>query len=300
MLNKQMEMFICAVEEGSFSKAARRLYMAPASLIQQMNLLEARLEMKLFDRGPSGVSPTESGAYLYREAAEILKASEAAIARARSLQGDENRVRIGTNLLFKCRRLGEFCSKLVDDHPEIKVEIVAAPSPGEKDWKPLAGIGFDYDLIEGLYLSEIHRNRCGFIELEKAPILPALPAGHKLLARSILNPEDLVGETVVLLKRGMSQSFDILRDRLNAIDGITIIDAPFYGVDVFADCEINGHILMSPRNWQDVHPQLRMIPFTEKHCVPCGVMHANKLQKGADLLLDEIKKAIQLGKGIQA
>lgn len=300
MLNKQMEMFICAVEEGSFSKAARRLYMAPASLIQQMNLLEARLGMKLFDRGPSGISPTESGAYLYREAVEILKTSEAAIARARSLQGDENRVRIGTNLLFKCRRLGEFCSKLVDEHPEVKVEIVAVTSPGEKDWKPLAGIGFDYDLIEGLYLSEIHRNRCGFIELEKTPILPALPSGHRLLARNNLGPEDLIGETVVILKRGMSQSFDGLRDRLSAIDGINIIDVPFYGVDVFADCEINGHILMSPKNWQDVHPQLHMLSFTEEHCVPCGVMHANKLQKGAALLLDEIKKAAPKSQEIQA
>ncbi len=42
MYNRQLDSFVRVVDAGSFNKAARDLYITPASLIQQVNLLEER------------------------------------------------------------------------------------------------------------------------------------------------------------------------------------------------------------------------------------------------------------------
>ncbi len=288
MLSKQIELFLKAAETGSFSKAARSLYMAPASLIQQINLLEARLGVKLFHRGPTGITLTEAGSHLHHKASEIAKLSKAAISRTREIHKGETRVRIGTNLLFKCRELSDCCSKMVEQHPEVKVEIVAITQPSERDWRPLAGMGTDYDLVEGLYLSKIHHNRCGFVKLREVPILPAVPTNHRLSSKSTVTTADLSGETVVLLQHGMSEHFDKLSSELSSIPGITIVEVPFYAVDVLVDCEVHGRILMSPENWQDVHPNLHLKPFELDRRIPYGVMHAHNLCDSAKLLIEGV------------
>lgn len=291
MLSRQMELFVKAAEMGSFSKAARALYIAPASLIQQVNSLEARLGIKLFDRGPQGVELTEAGAFLYREASAAMKSSKSAIARARAIQNGEPCIRIGASLLFKCRELNECCSRMFEEHPDTRVEFVSVASPGEASWKPLAGIGVDYDLLEGLYLSEVHEGRCDFLKLKDVPILPAVAPSHPLARKERICMEDLAGETVVLLREGLSRSYDELRAALAAIPGVTIVDSKFYSVETFADCEINGRVLMTPENWQDVHPGLQLRGFDHVVYAPYGIMSASDLGKRAALLLEYAKEA---------
>ena len=58
MYSRQIESFIETAHAGSFSKAARALYIAPSSLIQQIDLLEQRLGVVLFERGRKGVALT--------------------------------------------------------------------------------------------------------------------------------------------------------------------------------------------------------------------------------------------------
>ena len=52
--NRQLDSFVRVVDAGSFNKAARDLYIIPASLIQQVNLLEERLGVQLLTRSRRG------------------------------------------------------------------------------------------------------------------------------------------------------------------------------------------------------------------------------------------------------
>ena len=61
MYNKQLDALIAAADDGSFSKAARRLFISPAALIQQVNLLEAHLGITVFQRTPRGVALAPAG-----------------------------------------------------------------------------------------------------------------------------------------------------------------------------------------------------------------------------------------------
>ena len=50
MYNPQLEMFLHVADAGSFNKAAEESYITPTAVIKQINLLEADLGIKLFER----------------------------------------------------------------------------------------------------------------------------------------------------------------------------------------------------------------------------------------------------------
>ena len=54
MYNPQLETFIRVADAGSFNKAAEEAYITPTAVIKQINLLEASLDVKLFDRTHRG------------------------------------------------------------------------------------------------------------------------------------------------------------------------------------------------------------------------------------------------------
>lgn len=49
MYNPQLETFIRVADAGSFNKAAEEAYITPTAVIKQINLLEASLDVKLFE-----------------------------------------------------------------------------------------------------------------------------------------------------------------------------------------------------------------------------------------------------------
>ena len=61
MYNYMLETFIAVAESGSFSKAAERLFMSPTAVMKQINSLEKHLDLRLFERRPSGIKLTCSG-----------------------------------------------------------------------------------------------------------------------------------------------------------------------------------------------------------------------------------------------
>ena len=65
MYNPQLDTFIRAADAGSFNRAAEKLFITPTAVIKQINLLEASLEVKLFERTHRGLVLTKAGRSLY-------------------------------------------------------------------------------------------------------------------------------------------------------------------------------------------------------------------------------------------
>ena len=84
---RQLRYFVTIVEEGSLTRAAQRLYVAPPSSSQQIKSLEAELGGPLLERIPSGVRLTEAGKAFLEEARTALRYSERAADAARSVLG---------------------------------------------------------------------------------------------------------------------------------------------------------------------------------------------------------------------
>jgi DNA-binding transcriptional LysR family regulator len=71
---RQLEYFVAIVEAGSYSAAARELFVAQPSLSQQIRSLELELGGRLLERTARGVAPTSAGQVLLDEAREVLLA----------------------------------------------------------------------------------------------------------------------------------------------------------------------------------------------------------------------------------
>ena len=68
MYNPQLDTFITVAERGCFTKAAEELYITPTAVIKQMNLLESKLGLKLFERSHRGLALTAAGRSLLADA----------------------------------------------------------------------------------------------------------------------------------------------------------------------------------------------------------------------------------------
>jgi len=66
-LSSYLDAFLAAVDEGSFSAAARRLGLTPAAVSKSVAQLEARLGVRLFQRSTRRLAPTTDGERLYAQ-----------------------------------------------------------------------------------------------------------------------------------------------------------------------------------------------------------------------------------------
>lgn len=93
---RQLKYFTRIVEIGSMTRASQSLHVAQPALSLQINRLEEELGKKLLMRSVRGVTPTEAGLAVYKQAQLILKQVEATqlIAHQADL-GPAGRVAIG-------------------------------------------------------------------------------------------------------------------------------------------------------------------------------------------------------------
>ena len=92
---QRLRYFIAVAEERHITRAAIRLGMAQPPLSQQIRILEAELETRLFDRLPKGVALTPAGAALLEDARALLDAADRAGRRARRVGAGEEGELVG-------------------------------------------------------------------------------------------------------------------------------------------------------------------------------------------------------------
>ncbi|ACB85938.1 selenium metabolism-associated LysR family transcriptional regulator [Natranaerobius thermophilus] len=75
---RQLEVFVTIVEEGNFSKAAKRLYLTQPTVSAHVDSLERECGMKLFERRNRQAVLTEAGQNFYPYAVDLLDMKERA------------------------------------------------------------------------------------------------------------------------------------------------------------------------------------------------------------------------------
>lgn len=293
MYNHQLDAFIKAAETGSFSKAANAMFISTPAFVQQINLLEGRCGVKLFSRSNHGVTLTAAGQSLYEDAKTIVRLSEEALEKIhRITESSESTVRIGTSMLFKCRLFPDIWSKVSEQCPELKVEILPITEHANRK-EFFSDLGTRYDLVEGIYGSTAYKDLCQFLELERSPICCAVSKDHRLAGIKKLTMEDLNGEYLVMPIEGVSEELDTFRKEiLERYPTIQIVDSPYYGVDTFALCEVNPYVLITQQVYSDIHPNLITIPMETSHTIPYGLMYSYSPTPATEAFL----KAVQIAK----
>ena len=277
MYNPQLETFLRVADAGSFSKAAEQSYITPTAIIKQINLLEAGLEVKLFERTHRGLRLTKAGASLYSDAKYIIQYCKDSVVRAKNAMQEETAIiRIGTSPMTPAQILVELWPKIHALCPEIKFQLIPFENTPENAREILKNLGRNIDAVAGIFDDTmLDVRQCAGFELSRQPLCCAVSIHHPLADKSRLEIQDLYGENLMLMRRGWSHYVDRLRDDIwQNHEQIHIVDFDFYSVDVFNRCENGNDILMAVQAWENVHPLLRVIPVEWEHSIPYGLLHS--------------------------
>lgn len=296
MYNPQLDTFLRVADAGSFNRAAEEAFITPTAIIKQINLLEASLGVKLFERTHRGLVITKAGKSLYGDVKYIIGYCRDSVTRAKNaMLEDESLIRIGTSPMTPAQMLTRMWPRILRRCPDIKFQIVPFDNTPENAREILANLGTNIDVIGGIFDDTMLALRnCEGTALSREPFCCAVSIHHPLAEKDRLSVADLYGHTLMLMRRGWSRHVDLLRDDLRKNhEQIKIADFDFYDVNVFNRCENGGDALLAIPGWAGVHPMLKMIPVAWEHGIPYGILHAHEPSPVVKRFLDAARDAAQ-------
>ena len=120
----QLRIFVSAVDEGSFSAAARKLGRVQSAVSQSVAALEGLLGVVLFDRSSKTPRLTPAGVALAKDARRLLKGADALKARAASIASEiEPDLVFAVDAIFPHELLIASLKALRDAFPLLPVSI---------------------------------------------------------------------------------------------------------------------------------------------------------------------------------
>ncbi len=292
MYNNQLDIFIAVANYKSFSKAAEILFISPTAVMKQMNNLENRIGIKLIERSSHGISLTNSGEEFYKASKFIIKYSADTLNKIKQKENTEKCIiRIGTSVLNPCKVLMDLWGKVNNIYTQFKISIVPFDDDHKNILNVINNIGKNFDFIIGACDSPQWLSRCNFFKLGEYNECIAVPRNHPLSKKKLLQIEDLYGEKLFLVKKGVSLTLDRLHDELEKKHPqIQLEDTSFYDIQVFNACEQNGNIMLTLDAWADVHPSFVTIPIGWNYKIPYGILYSITPSKDVKEFLNIIKK----------
>ena len=138
---RQIQYFITLYEDGSVTRAARRLHIVQSALSMQMAKLEAEVGQRLFVRTPQGMQPTPEGRRLYRLFLPVVtgyqRAREQVVEATGELSGE---VRFGMIATVAQGVLVDAILEFSPAHPKVELSMTD---------------GFSGDLIDAVALGQL-------------------------------------------------------------------------------------------------------------------------------------------------
>ena len=296
MYNPQLETFITLADLGSFNKAAEALYITPPAVTKQINLLEKDLGLTLFVRTHRGLSLTEAGKSLYKDAKYVIQYCKDSVERAKQAMAEkDNIIRIGTSPITPANPIMQLWAKVQKQYPDIKLQMIPYMNSQESAREILKNLGTNIDVVGGIFDETMLRLRqCSGMELSRQRICAAVSLNHPLAEKELLTYDDLEGENFLMMHRGWSKYVDELRDDIwKNHPGIRVTDFEIYSLDIFNRCENSNDILMVVENWKDVQPMLKVIPVEWKYTIPYGILYSKEPTALVKRFLKDIRKAME-------
>jgi DNA-binding transcriptional LysR family regulator len=194
---RQLEIFRQVVERQSFSRAARAVNLAQASVSERIATLEDQVGTRLLDRLGREIIPTKAGELLYKHALLLLDMKENARLEMQEFLG----LRRGVVQLGGSTIPGEYIIPGVlggfrEKYPSISVVLTVSDS------SHIQSMVLEGELDLGVIGSRSQNKNLIFHELWKDELVLALPPQHRWSKKRYVNVEDLADEPVLFREEG--------------------------------------------------------------------------------------------------
>jgi DNA-binding transcriptional LysR family regulator len=126
---QQMEALIALIEEGSFSRAAKKMHLTQPALTKNIRNAEDYVGARLVNRSSAGISLTAEGKIIYDYARRMVKLREEAKEKIATLsENTGGNIYIGASTIPTTYILPRVLSTFRKSHPEIFFSIKSADS----------------------------------------------------------------------------------------------------------------------------------------------------------------------------
>lgn len=208
--------YITIVEEKSFSKASKKLFIAQPSLSNQVKYLEDMYRTKLMYRGGKTIRLTPSGKELYAKARKIVSLYEQSFVNLNNINnGLEDKINIALPPSVYSLLINKLFSKFFEEYPHIKFNVY--------ECNALTAEQYLNDDIVDIAVINAHIkdfDKVNYLVLDKEEFVVYLPPNHKLLKKEVLELSDLENEHLVVPRAYES---DII-SRFHALNMNPLID----------------------------------------------------------------------------
>lgn len=171
---KQLEAFVEVAEGGSFSKAAKTLFLTQPTISAHISSLEKELDVRLFIRNTKEVNLSENGQILYKYARQIVDLEkEIEEAFGRKKDSEKKCITIAASTIPAQYLLPKVLAKFNEKYPGEQLKIMETHSLGvaEKIAEHQVDIGFTGTVLE--------KKHCNYIPFYKDDLVIVTPNNEK-------------------------------------------------------------------------------------------------------------------------
>lgn len=292
MYNPQIETFIAAAESGSFSKAAEIMFVTPTAVMKQINALEKRLEVVLFDRTNHGLFLTTAGNSFLQDAKYLMDYSARAIEKIKDIDAKENQksIRIGTSVMTPAKFVLDIWAGIQYAAPNLKIEMIPFVNTPENARGIMRNLGKQIDVVAGIYDDNlIKENNFQIMPMQDKKILLAVPLTNQLSDKDKILISDLKNKSVMFINEGWNIYIDELRKFLQE-GGVKVVDFDFFNLNAFNNAVKENIPIIAIDGWENIHPLLKIVPAEWDYRVPYGIMYSQEPSKHAKKFVELVKE----------
>lgn len=206
--SRSLQLFRAVAEALSFRQAAEVLHMSQPPLSRAIRALEDRLGVRLFERSTQAVSLTEAGRRLLpyaRRVDRLLQAAQEAVARPAHEGGS---LRLGMTTAVEPAWFHGLAERLQAARPGMAVKVFP-------DTSPRLVRQLRRGMLDAAFIALPTEARgLDVLELDRLPMMAALPASHPLARRRVLRLAELDGQPLFWFERARQPAF---HDRCMAV-----------------------------------------------------------------------------------
>lgn len=235
---KQLEAFVQVAEGGSFSKAAKELFLTQPTISSHISSLERELNARMFVRNTKEVSLSEDGIKLYKYAKQMLDLQrEIEVTFGMDEEGESHAVTIAASTIPAQYLLPEVLTRFSERYPQEQIRIQ------ETDSSKVVMQIVDHRVDIGFTGTVLEKKHCKYIPFYKDELVIITPNTPKYQELVQGNKEDISWikkEHVIMREEGSGT-------RKEAELQLKGAGVKFAGLDIIASIENQETIKKSVR-----------------------------------------------------
>ncbi|MEE1085563.1 MAG: LysR family transcriptional regulator [Schaedlerella sp.] len=193
----QLRYFIAAAEYKSFTKSANQFYISQTAITQQIQSLEERMDVQLFDRSKRPIELTPAGNVFLSEAKAIVSRIDRALEKVQEAStGLVGSIRIGYTKGYERSNLSEILRIFHLEYPNILLSCYR----GDTDTLAAGLFNGDYDIIFTWDSTNItQETEVKWKIHEMSPLVVAMHKHHIYAHRDVLTRQELKNESIIYM-----------------------------------------------------------------------------------------------------